>query len=469
MQKHCQIPTPIEYAKTMLDLAGYIKDLYGKSILENSCGEGGILVEIVSRYIGDCRNKKLSDETIREGLQRDIKAYEIDQQCVQKCIDKLDEIIAEKNLGKVHWNIETANYLESEDNSYDYIIGNPPYVTYHLLTDEERAFLKENYESCALGRFDYSYAFVEKSIKSLNNHGILVYLIPYSIFRNIFAQRLREMIKEDLVSIIDYSGVNVFENVTASAAVIHLVKGSNRKTIDYKKEADDKCFSICKDILTEKWFFCKKAEGKRFGDYFTVKNSVATLYNKAFVISKYQEEDSQYFIIDGRRIEKSILRDAVSTKSCKKKEGKDKIIFPYRIHNDGYERISEDDMQELFPETLNYLQRFKESLKKRKSSEGVLWYEYGRTQALNDIYGEKLIISMVITTKVTTYMADANAVPYAGYFIKAKNNKDYDLDFAKQLLEAPAFYEYVKNVGTPTTETSFRISVKDIEDYRFLN
>lgn len=36
-------------------------------------------------------------------------------------------------------------------------------------------------------------------------------------------------------------------------------------------------------------------------------------------------------------------------------------------------------------------------------------------------------------------------------------------------IEAPEFCEYVKNVGTPTTETSFRISVKDIENYYFLD
>ena len=126
-------------------------------------------------------------------------------------------------------------------------------------------------------------------------------------------------------------------------------------------------------------------------------------------------------------------------------------------------------MEKNFPGALRYLGQFSADLDERDSSEGVLWYEYGRTQALGEIYGEKLIISMVITTKVTVYMADVEAVPYAGYFIKAKNEQEYDLNFAKQLLEAPEFYEYVQNVGTPTTETSFRISVKDIENYTFNN
>lgn len=85
MQINCQIPTPREYVKTMLDLAGYTEELYGKTILENSCGEGGILVEIVRRYIIDSRKHGYSDEAIKIGISRDITAYEIDAQCVCIC------------------------------------------------------------------------------------------------------------------------------------------------------------------------------------------------------------------------------------------------------------------------------------------------------------------------------------------------------------------------------------------------
>lgn len=51
MASNCQIPTPQEYVIHMLDYIGYSKKLYGKRVLENSCGEGNILLEIVTRYI----------------------------------------------------------------------------------------------------------------------------------------------------------------------------------------------------------------------------------------------------------------------------------------------------------------------------------------------------------------------------------------------------------------------------------
>lgn len=466
MQKHCQIPTPESYVKAMLNIAGYTENLYGKTVLENSCGEGRILVEIVRRYIDSCRKDNYSDEEIKRGIQRDITAYEIDLKCVKKCVDELDKLALKLRLKDVKWNIKSSDYLKSAEEHYDYIIGNPPYITYHLLSEEERVYLKENFESCSKGRFDYCYAFIEKSIKSLKQQGVLTYLIPYSVFRNRFADKIRAMMKEDLVSIIDYSGVNVFENVTASIAVIHLVKGSQQANLVYRKTSDEKQEIVQKNRLTNKWFFTECKPGKRFGDYFTIQNSVATLCNSAFLISEY-EEDHAYIIVDGKKLEKGLIRDAVSTKSCKKKERKDKIIFPYINRNGTYERISEAHMREKFPGIMGYLQKFIKNLKHRKSSEGVQWYEYGRTQALSEIHGEKLILSMVFTARVTVYKVGSESVPYAGYFIKAKGYKNYTLDFAKQLLEMPEFYEYVKNVGTPTTETSFRISVKEIENYTF--
>ena len=66
MQRSCQIPTPNEYVKIMLDEAGYLTNLAGKRVLENSCGEGNILAEIVRRYISDCKMQKLSAEQIQQ-------------------------------------------------------------------------------------------------------------------------------------------------------------------------------------------------------------------------------------------------------------------------------------------------------------------------------------------------------------------------------------------------------------------
>ena len=47
----CQIFTPVNYVKELLDSVGYCENIVDKTILENSCGDGNILVEIITSYI----------------------------------------------------------------------------------------------------------------------------------------------------------------------------------------------------------------------------------------------------------------------------------------------------------------------------------------------------------------------------------------------------------------------------------
>ena len=60
MNKKCQVFTPENYVRELLDSVGYKEDLYGRKMLENSCGDGNILVVVVQRYIDDCVANGLS-------------------------------------------------------------------------------------------------------------------------------------------------------------------------------------------------------------------------------------------------------------------------------------------------------------------------------------------------------------------------------------------------------------------------
>lgn len=51
MNKKCQIFTPNNIVDLMLDEIGYCNNLSCKKFLENSCGNGNILCNVVERYI----------------------------------------------------------------------------------------------------------------------------------------------------------------------------------------------------------------------------------------------------------------------------------------------------------------------------------------------------------------------------------------------------------------------------------
>ena len=72
MSYNCQVQTPDEFVLKMLDYIDYKHELYGKSVLENSCGKGNILIRIVERYIADAKSNEIPEALIIKGLEKDI-------------------------------------------------------------------------------------------------------------------------------------------------------------------------------------------------------------------------------------------------------------------------------------------------------------------------------------------------------------------------------------------------------------
>lgn len=466
MANNCQIPTPEIYVNQMLDYIGYSTDLYGKKVLENSCGEGNILLQIVKRYIESGIKENYSLCQIKSGLNRDIVAYEIDHKCIGQCKKRLNKLAGVYGLKKVKWNIRKKDFLKEDfSNKYDYVIGNPPYITYHDMNEEQREFLKNCFSTCRQGRSDYYYAFIEASVKVLASGGKMAYLVPYSIMTNKFAANLREFILPYISQIYDYRTIKIFQEAITSSVVI-ICENKKEKDFGYHLVAEERVLKISKKKIGNKWIILEKQNinGKKFGEYFDVRNSVATLCNKAFVLKDYDQQED-YYIVGNHRIEADLVKDAVSVKSLNQKKKKDKIIFPYRIIDGQRKDYTLEEFQEKFPGATSYLKQFEIELNNRKADKNAEWFQYGRSQAITKIGGEKLIIPMVITQKVHTYKAGADAIPYAGYFIKCKENSELSLQDAKNILESRDFYKYVKICGTPTTPTSYRISVADIKDY----
>lgn len=147
-KRNDQIPTPEQYVNRMLDAIGYKDHVVGKRILENSCGEGNILQAIVKRYIEDAKRTGLTQTEIKKGLECDIIAYEKDRRLVRRCRRNLNKVCREFQINDINWNIKKTDYLKNSRNEkkVDFVIGNPPYVTYHDISVEERKFLKEKYE-----------------------------------------------------------------------------------------------------------------------------------------------------------------------------------------------------------------------------------------------------------------------------------------------------------------------------------
>lgn len=469
MEARCQVFTPESIAFYMLDLVGYKGNMYGKRVIENSCGEGNILCAIVSRYIEGLYGE--TSEYIRDGLECDIIGYDIDEVCCEKTITRLNNVAQKYGIEDVAWNISSRDTLAYDsDQEYDFVIGNPPYISYRHLEKEHRDFLRENYSSCKVGAFDYCYAFIEHGLRSLKSGGKLVYLIPSSIFKNVHAQNLRELMKLHLRVVCDYTTQKLFDKVLTSSALIICEKDSSYQNITYKDMASEEEWIVSKSGLIDKWTFTKgenlnNRNGEvRFGDLFSASIVVATLMNEAFVISNYTE-DADYLICNGHLIEREITRETASPRGFRNNK-KERIIFPYYYVKGVLCRYSEQELFERFPLAMGYLSGYRDKLDERDTDKNAKWFEYGRSQALRRINQPKLLVSTIVTEKVEVYPLAADCIPYAGIYITPKG--DVPLEVAQQVLESADFKQYVHGIGIYANGHSVRITPKDIENYKFV-
>lgn len=464
VNEKCHVFTPTHIVSKMLDEVNYTEKLYGKTFLENSCGDGQILCEAINRYIIDCKKEGYSDENIIFGLERDFLAIEFDKTNYEKCIKNLDIISKSYGFKSVNWNILNSDFLSLEINEkFDFIIGNPPYVSYANIDIKNRNFIRDNFDSCKKGKFDYCYPFIELSLRYLNTGGKLAYLIPTNIFKNVFAKDLRELLKDKVTKILDYKTKKIFKNVLTSSSIIICDLDRNTTNIEYYDVSKNKYLSIEKESLGEKWIFSEN-KGKDkvlFSDYFLAATSVATLLNDAFVIKEY-EIRGEYFYVENMPIEKEIIRPAASPRALSK-DFKEFIIFPYEYVDGKLKRLEAEEMYNRYPCAYKYLEKFKDKLNLRNSDTNSKWFEYGRSQALDNLNQEKLLMSFIITNKVNVYELGVNYIPYSGIYIVPKSS--LSLSVAKEILESDEFLKYINDIGIYVNGSSLRITANDIKKF----
>ncbi|MBN4062638.1 MAG: SAM-dependent methyltransferase [Alkaliphilus sp.] len=468
MNKKCQIFTPTEVVEDLLDIVEYKSGVFGKKVIDTACGEGNMLVIIVRRYIADGRENDVTNSEIIKGLERDIWGLEIDRKRYITCIEKLDLSIKKDKLGKVKWNVHNEDSLNFiYDNQYDFVIGNPPYINYRDLDVNTRAYIKLNFKSCISGKFDYCYAFVDHALSLLNENGKMAFLIPNSIFKNVFAQNLRNMIIEKITRIEDFRTIKLFNDVNTSSAFIVIENNSYQDEIYYTNRASNISKKIRKKNLIGKWVFDRNhsehLQKKRFGDFFKASITIATLLNKAYILSE-AVKCGDYYKVGNILIEKEVIRKAASPRNSSSNSS-EHIIFPYYYYEGNLTRYRENVFEKRFPMAVEYLKQYSNDLVKRNSDKNSHWFEYGRSQALAHLLQKKLLLSTVVTNKVKTYEIGKETIPYSGIYIIP--NTDVPLSIAKKILESDSFYDYVKSIGINASGNSLRITVADINNYRF--
>lgn len=442
-----------------------------ETILEPSCGDGAFLKEIVE-YILKLNTSKENKKRI---LENQIEAFEIDKKVHSLCLRNLNTLTSDYDIHNIKWNIHNTDTLKYDfkQKKYSYIIGNPPYIRLHNLPEEYRQFLKLNFSFCK-GTTDIYVAFYEKCLNLLEENGTLIFITPNSFLRNTGFKTFREYIYNNnlLKNLKDFKSSKIF-NAATYCAIMTLKRHTN-KTFTYEEYKEEKCIiNETKDfgiLNKDKWilssneneeFLNKLKPNKEYN--INVQYGLATLRDKIYITDDFQDLDNGLCRFKNTIIETDLIRVIIKGSKVGRLKKTEYCIFPYKKTEKGYEPLTEQELSEKYPRTYLYFLNNKEELLKRDLDKNyVSWFQYGRSQGIQTLINEKLIIDPIVNPngKVICLPGDKDTLVYSGIFITGEN-----LEEIRQLLVSEDFTKYVSIKGKDMQGGFKSLTTKIIKEY----
>ncbi len=461
-EKHIgQVFTPEYIVRQMLDYAGYTSNdkILRKNIIDNSCGNGAFLVQVVERYILCALNNSYSQEEIKHDLQTYIHGIDNDATAIKDCLDRLNAIAIKYHLSDVAWDIAQKDALtvQDYDKRMDYVVGNPPYVRVHNLKQTYDAV--KTFKFAQGGMTDLYLVFFEIGFQMLNENGVMCYITPSSWLHSVAAANMRNYIlqRKNLVSLTDLGHFQPFNGITAYTLIslfsnkvcskefdyytfdTKSLKRTFVSTLSYDDVLADDCFYVAR---TEHLSVLRNVKTKTYKKYVRVKNGFATLADKSFIGKDIPETFITIPIIKGSTSRWS------------------KALFPYDKEGKPLsENIIFSD-----PVLKKHFEKEKENILKGKS-EYSGWYLYGRSQAVGDVWKTKIAINSLVRTAddLKIELAKEGSGVYSGLYIIG----DIDINTAKNVLRSEEFMDYVKCIKKYKSGGYYTFNTKDVE--QFLN
>lgn len=123
--------------------------------------------------------------------------------------------------------IRHADFLRPSAERYDYIIGNPPYVSILDLSSAERDGYRQDYET-AIGRFDLYLLFFEQALGMLKADGRLVFITPEKFLYVETASPLRRLLGRQRIEELHFLEEQTFGELVTYPLVTTVRKSASR-------------------------------------------------------------------------------------------------------------------------------------------------------------------------------------------------------------------------------------------------
>ena len=222
------VPTPPNVVDLMVEkLFRTTSPTPEDTILDPGCGRGAFIDGII-RW---CGKNSLALPSIT-GIESDPKHIAIAK-------EKFSE------FPTIH--IRHEDFFLQAPGKYNFIIGNPPYVSITGLTEQEKNEYRSLFQS-AKGRFDLYFLFFEQALRCLKNDGKLVFITPEKYLSVKSASHLRTILSGYQIEEIDLLHEQSFGKLATYPAVttIHHKK-TNEPTKIFFRDGQKKSVQLPED------------------------------------------------------------------------------------------------------------------------------------------------------------------------------------------------------------------------------
>ncbi len=454
-----QVFTPNFLVRNILDFASYFGEgILHKHVIDNSCGNGAFLCEIVDRYCKTYISVNNGIEGLKAELEKFVHGIEIDVPTYNSCLFNLNSLATTYGLENVNWDIsnEDALNVTKYDHQMDFVVGNPPYVRVHNLEDKYDNV--KMYSFAQDGMTDLYLVFYELGLQMLNDTGKLCYITPNSWLSSLAALQMRRYImnKRTVSGLIDLGHYQAFGNATTYTMIALFDKNHQSDNITYYSYSPEKQEKVFVDNIS----YDDIAIGNSFyvasHKDLTALRNIKTMATNAFCVVKngFATLADKVFILDVDFNELTIPVLKAST-------GKwHRGFFPYDREGKPlpYEKIF------CYPSVAAYLNGNKSHLLKKKSEkDNPVWYLYGRTQALKDVFVSKFAINTLVkdVSSIKLTEVPAGSGLYSGLYILTK----FPYNVIESIVKSEDFVNYLRMLKKYKSGGYYTFNSKDLEQF----
>ena len=418
-------------------------------LMDPACGSGGFLVRaipLLSEQYNISKEKVINEfiygvDTNEEAIEYAKLAIELF--CAERLIDfpsSFHFITREDSLLTHKKTILDA--LGVNNDGFDIIVTNPPYVKLQNLDEGYRRLLSEKYPDFALGSFSLAMLFLVAGYGLLSRSGVLGYITQNNIYTSLAGKGVRGFLqsRKSIHTIVDFGHKKIFPGASAYTCLVFLDKTPQDTLRFYKCDKPEAQLSELRatdfhaieinNLNKEKWRLAPshhlrniqkiEANGIPLGKLANIRVGFATLRDSVFLI-----DDPHILSVIEPGITKPAIKIADFSTEDELRHNKTRVIQPYRKIKGKWLRLGEEELRQNYPNTHAHLILHHSELASRDKGKTVTYhfYEWGRSQCM-EAPGPKLL-TKTFNSGPNFLLDETDSLFCNGYSVKPMETGDF--------------------------------------------